>query len=587
MEDITIKTLLVAVNAKYIHTSLAVRSINSYCEENGTKIHTKEFTINNDEDFIINEIFKEKPDLLGISCYIWNIEIVLDIISTLKKILPNLKIFLGGPEASYDYEYFFDVGVDLVCIGEGERTVKEIVDKFNEQQKINLSFMDITGIAFKNGENIIQTENRELLPLDKIPFVYKNGFEDTKNKIIYYEASRGCPYSCQYCLSSLERRLRFLSEDRVVSDLGAFLENKVRQVKFVDRTFNCNKKFAMFIWKFLIDNDNGITNFHFEISADILDDEMMQLLKLARPNLFQFEIGIQSTNDDTLNEVQRKTNIDKLFEKVKQVDNLKNIHQHLDLIAGLPFEDYEIFKKSFNDVFELYPQQFQLGFLKLLKGSGLRINSEKYGIVYKSKAPYEVIYTKLISYEEMCMIKNVEELVETYYNSGKAVSTIKYCLNFFNEPFEFFEKFAEFWVNNELFYISHNKIKLYEIIYDFMKVRDNIKIEFLKDIIRFDILLNDNIKTLPSWLFEFDASIKVLEREFYNNEENIQKYIPYLCEFEPKQLARICYFGEFNFDVELAKNSDFRDIEGKIEYILFDYYKKSDIEFYYHILDIK
>lgn len=451
--------------------------------------------------------------------------------------------------------------------------------------------MDIDGIAFKNNENIIQTKTRELLPLDEIPFVYKDGFSDTKNKILYYEASRGCPYSCQYCLSSVERGLRFLSHERVTSDLKSFLDNNVRQVKFVDRTFNCNKKFAMFIWDFLITNDNGITNFHFEISADILDDDMMLLLKTARPNLFQFEIGVQSTNDNTLNEVQRNTNITKLFEKVKAIDSLSNIHQHLDLIAGLPFENYDTFKKSFNDVFSLYPQQFQLGFLKLLRGSGLRSNSEKYGIVYKDKAPYEVINTNLINYQEMCMLKNIEELVEIYYNSGKSIRAVKYSINFFQNPFDFFEKFATFWINNDLFHVSHNKMKLYEILYNFMMDISNI--EILGDVIRYDILLNDNIKTLPNWLNNDNFQMKEFEKKFYGNIDNIVKYLPHLQNFDSKQLARMCYIGKFNFDIATAERNNFRiskdfeNFECNSTYILFDYQNKNDLEFTYHILNEK
>ncbi len=294
-----------------------------------------------------------------------------------------------------------------------------------------------------------------------------------ENKILYYEASRGCPYSCQYCLSALEKGLRFLNEDRVKSDLKFFLENNVKQVKFVDRTFNCNKKYAIMIWEYLIENDNGITNFHFEISADILDDSMINVLKKARLGLFQFEIGVQSTNDSTLSEIKRKTNLQKLFEKVKIVKELKNIHQHLDLIAGLPNESYENFKSSFNDVFNIYPEQFQLGFLKLLRGSGLRINAEKYGIVFKEKAPYEVLYTKDISYNEMCNLKGIEELVEIYYNSGKAINTLKYAINFFANPFDFFEAFNFYWLENDFEKVSHNKMKLYEIIYNFIIEKTN------------------------------------------------------------------------------------------------------------------
>lgn len=585
---IKIKTLLVGINAKYIHTSLAVRSIEMYCKENNTNVNTKEFTINNDEDKIINEIYEEKPDFLGFSCYIWNINIILEIISTIKKLLPNVKIFVGGPEVSYEYDYIFEKGIDIVCIGEGEKTVKELIDKFNEKKCIDKSFENVNGIAFKLENDIIVTKDRDLLQLDEVPFVYKNGLEGTEHKILYYEASRGCPYSCQYCLSSLEKGLRFLSEKRVKEDLDFFLKNNVKQVKFVDRTFNCNKKFALLIWNYLIDNDNGITNFHFEISADIVDDDMLNVLKNARVGLFQFEIGVQSTNDATLDEIKRKTNLQKLFDKVDKIKNLKNIHQHLDLIAGLPFEDYDIFKKSFNDVFNVYPEQFQLGFLKLLKGSGLRINAEKYGIVYKDKAPYEVLYTNLIDYDKMNMLKNIEEMIETYYNSGKAINTIKYGIKFFNSPFDFFEQLATYWVKNNYNNISHSKMKLYEVIYDFFKNIKGIDNNILNEIVKFDILLNDNIKSLPVWVnTKYDNNFRDKERKFYNNKENIQKYIPHLEKYDAKQISRMCYFEKFSIDIEKMINSNFNLINKEEVYILFDYNTKNDLIYKvkYHYLE--
>ena len=585
---IKIKTLLVGINAKYIHTSLAVRSIEMYCKENNTNVSTKEFTINNDEDKIINEIYEEKPDFLGFSCYIWNINIILEIISTIKKLLPNVKIFVGGPEVSYEYDYIFEKGIDIVCIGEGEKTVKELIDRFNEKKCIDKSFENVNGIAFKLENDIIVTKDRDLLQLDEIPFVYKNGLEGTEHKILYYEASRGCPYSCQYCLSSLEKGLRFLSEKRVKEDLDFFLKNNVKQVKFVDRTFNCNKKFALLIWNYLIDNDNGITNFHFEISADIVDDDMLNVLKNARVGLFQFEIGVQSTNDATLDEIKRKTNLQKLFDKVDKIKNLKNIHQHLDLIAGLPFEDYDIFKKSFNDVFNVYPEQFQLGFLKLLKGSGLRINAEKYGIVYKDKAPYEVLYTNLIDYDKMNMLKNIEEMIEIYYNSGKAINTIKYGIKFFNSPFDFFEQLVTYWVKNNYNNISHSKMKLYEVIYIFLKNTKGIDNNVLNEIVKFDILLNDNIKSLPVWInTKYDNDFKDKERKFYNNKENIQKYVPHLEKYDTKQISRMCYFEKFSIDIEKMINSNFNLINKEEVYILFDYNTKNDLIYKvkYHYLE--
>lgn len=583
---------MIAINAKYIHTSLAVRSIKTYCDKLETKIDTREFTINNDEDSIINEVYDLKPDLLGISCYIWNIELVLNVVSSVKKILPNIKIFLGGPEVSYNYNYLFEKNIDVVCIGEGEQTVQQLVELFNQEKEINDKFGNIKGIAFKLDDKIINTEARDLLDLNDIPFVYSDiNMSDDTHRILYYEASRGCPYNCQYCLSSLEKGLRFLDDERVCSDLQFFLDNNVKQVKFVDRTFNCNKRYAMLIWGYLIKNDNGVTNFHFEISADILDDDMLCLLKTARAGLFQFEIGVQSTNDLTLSEIQRKTNLDKLFNKVIEIKSFGNIHQHLDLIAGLPFEDYNVFKNSFNDVFSLYPEQFQLGFLKLLKGSGLRENADKYGIVYKENAPYEVLFTNYIDYKTMCFIKNIEELVEIYYNSGKAINTLRYLISFYETPFELFEAFVKYWDNNDLFSVSHSKMNLYKILFEFGGIIRSVDATALREIIKFDILLNDNIKSLPDWLASNTKNIQNIQKDFYSNPENIQKYLSHLSGYNSKQLARMCYLAEFEVDMQKAIESDFKEvviIANTTTFILIDYYSKNDLVYKssYYFLDI-
>ncbi len=522
-------------------------------------------------------------------------------ISSVKKILPNTKIFLGGPEVSYNYNYLFDKNIDVVCIGEGEQTVQQLVELFNQEKEINDKFENIKGIAFKLDDKIINTEARDLLNLNDIPFVYSdiNMSEDT-HRILYYEASRGCPYNCQYCLSSLEKGLRFLDDDRVCSDLQFFLDNNVKQVKFVDRTFNCNKRYAMLIWGYLIKNDNGVTNFHFEISADILDDDMLGLLKTARAGLFQFEIGVQSTNDLTLSEIQRKTNLDKLFSKVTEIKSFGNIHQHLDLIAGLPFEDYNVFRNSFNDVFSLYPEQFQLGFLKLLKGSGLRENADKYGLVYKENAPYEVLFTNYIDYKTMCFIKNIEELVEIYYNSGKAINTLKYLISFYATPFELFEELVKYWNNHDLFSVSHSKMNLYKILFEFGESVNedkrgiNINIYVLMQIIKFDILLNDNIKSLPDWLASNTQNIKNIEKDFYSSHENIKKYLGHLSGYNSKQLARMCYLAEFEIDIQKAIETDFKEIiiatatNNVNKFILIDYYSKNDLVYKssYYFLDI-
>lgn len=332
------------------------------------------------------------------------------------------------------------------------------------------------------------------------------------------------------------------------------------------------------IWEYLIKNDNNITNFHFEISADILDEEMLSILKKARKGLFQFEVGVQSTNYNILNEIKRKTNLEKLFEKVKIVKNFGNIHQHLDLIAGLPNENYEAFKTSFNDVFSVYPEQFQVGFLKLLKGSGLRINSQKYGIIFKEKAPYEVLFTKDITYNQMCNLKGIEELVEIYYNSGKAINTIKYSMNFFDSYFDFFEKFNFYWQKNHLHKISHNKMETYKIFFEFLSNETNCDLKILKEILKFDIFLNDNIKTLPNWLEnEENNNFKEIEKAFYSNQNNINKYLPHFKEKNSKQLSKICHFYKFNINLEIAIKTEFKKIKENHTFVLFDYYTKNDL----------
>ncbi len=582
---ISIKTVFVALNAKFIHSSLALRSIRKYCGKLGINIDIVEFTINNSKEFIVSEIYKMKPDVIGFSCYIWNIEMILDIISVVKKILPKVKIVLGGPEVSYEFDYLFQKNIDIVIIGEGEKTAFEVISYFNGDI---CDIRAINGIAFFDGKSVVVTKKGIPLELDEIPFVYDDfSMEELRNKIIYYESSRGCPYKCQYCLSSVEQEVRFLSRKRVFSDLKFFLDKSVKQVKFVDRTFNCNKKFAVDIWNFLIENDNGVTNFHFEISADIIDEDMFDVLKKARRQLFQLEIGVQSTNYDTLLAIKRNTNLDKLFKKAVRIKNFKNIHQHLDLIAGLPFEDYNSFGKSFDDVYSVYPEQLQLGFLKLLRGSGLRKDAENYGIVYNEKAPYEVLFTDKVSFDEMILLKYISEMVEIYYNSGKCVNTIKFAAGYFERPFLFFEKLTLYWIDNKYHEVSHNKMKLYTIMYEFCELHID-DIDRLKDFLKFDMFLNDNVKNFPYWLEQNDFdSTKAFAKDFFGNLENVKKYVPHLENFNPKQISRMCHIEKFSYNILKSVESDFsEDCEKENCFILFDYYGKNDLignSLYYYV----
>ncbi len=542
------KVLLTALNAKYIHSSLALRSLRAYADPDGKYTAVREYTINNRVEFIVSDIYKEKPDFIGFSCYIWNIEMIKVIARRLKKVLPNTLMFFGGPEVSYDGIDFLEENAfaDLVIKGEGEGTYKNLLEAWTCGKPVT----DIKGIVYRNDKEIVENPNAEPMRLDDIPFVYDNA-EEFKNKIIYYETQRGCPYNCQYCLSSVEKGVRFLSAERVKKDLQFFLDNKVRQVKFVDRTFNCNHEHAMMIWKYIMEHDNGVTNFHMEITADILRDEAMDMLKNARRGLFQFEIGVQSTNEMTIEAIQRNAKFGGITDVVRKVAEGENIHQHLDLIAGLPYENYESFGRSFNDVYDLAPEQLQLGFLKLLKGSGLRRDAEKYGIVFADEAPYEVLYTRELDFGEMLKLKAIEEMVETFYNSGKALTAVKYAIKQMGNPFKFFEDLSVWWGINGYDEISHGKMELYGRIFEFFRQYEPLEkyVPEIKELLRFDIYLGDNMKTIPGSLDRAsNEAERAFEREFYSVSENVERYLPKLASYSPKQLLRMCRIEFFDID---------------------------------------
>ena len=497
-----------------------------------------------------------------------------NVISSIKKILPNTVIVLGGPEVSYGYKEHLEKNADFVVVGEGEATIKELIEYFIYS---DLKIEGIKGIAYKKNNEIVVNESRNLLDLDSIPFAYKYGFEDLENRIIYYETSRGCPFNCQYCLSSKDEKLRFLSLNRVQEELKIFLDENVKQVKFVDRTFNCNKVHAITIWKFLIENDNGKTNFHFEISADLLTNEMIELLKTARSGLFQFEVGIQSTNTDTLKSIKRKTDLEKLFKRLNSIE--KNINKHVDLIVGLPNESYESFKTSFNMVYNLNPNQLQIGFLKLLKGSGLRKDAEKYGIVYKEDAPYEVLYTNDISFEEIQNLKFLEDAVEIFYNSNKFDSTIKFVLEHYETPFDFYKNLAKYWEKNNYHHLSHSKMALYEIMRAFLLDEVPDKINEIDSFLKFDMYLNDNVKNLPSWAKKEQCNkTKEKIKAFYHKEENKNVYFSDLSKYTPQQLSRICHIESFDYNIiKWLDNGGF--VEKNTTYVLFKYAIKGESNF--------
>ncbi|MCT4544909.1 MAG: B12-binding domain-containing radical SAM protein [Vallitalea sp.] len=564
--------LLVGINAKFIHSNLAIRYLYKYCSKYQDNMSIVEYTINNQYDFILQEIYKKKPDILTISCYIWNIELVKELIKDYKKISPNTKIILGGPEVSYDSEELMKQysQIDAIIVGEGEQTFNELLEHYIDNKK---ELSQINGIIYSKNDCIYKNINRAPLSMDDIPFVYDEGFEGFKNKIIYYESSRGCPFNCQYCLSSIEKGVRHRSLSLVLKELQCFLDAKVVQVKFVDRTFNCNKKHALGIWKYLHEHDNGYTNFHFEISGDLLDDETIEFLSKVRPGLFQLEVGVQSTNEITINNIKRKTNFEKLTGVIKKINMGNNIHQHLDLIAGLPGEDYNSFGNSFNDVYKLEPHQLQLGFLKILNGSGLKRDAKKFEIVYKTKAPYEVLKTKELTYDEILKLKMIEEMVEIYYNSGNFFFAIKYIEKNYDKPFKLYEDLAYYWVKNGYHEMNHNKIKLYTILLEFYYDCINKQDEVIKEILRFDMYSQEKVKKFPYWL-DRNEDYKKRIIDFYKNEDNINKFIPNLKDYSSKQISRMVHLEVFPVNIIKWSKEFTKPIKKEETAVLFDYYSR-------------
>lgn len=425
----TMKILLNAINAKYIHSNLAVYSLRAYAKEYREHIRLLEYTINNRVEEILEGIYKEHADVICFSCYIWNIAYVKELIEELKKLCPNTPIWVGGPEVSYEIETLLaeNPGIDGVFIGEGEHTFKKVCRCYieTEESEWEEELLRVSGIAYrKRDKTIAFTGMAEPVDMSTIPFCYED-MEQFKNKIIYYESSRGCPFSCSYCLSSIDKKMRFRDIELVKKELGFFIKQEVPQVKFVDRTFNCSHTHAMEIWRFIKEKDLGKTNFHFEVAADLLTEEELEYIAGMRPGLIQLEIGVQSTNDVTIQEIHRTMDLEKLKAVVRRIQAPGNIHQHLDLIAGLPYEDYQTFQKSFDEIYDLKPEQLQLGFLKVLKGSYMFEHAEEYGLVYQSKPPYEVMKTNWLSFDEVLKIKQVEEMLEVYYNSHQYEVTMK------------------------------------------------------------------------------------------------------------------------------------------------------------------
>lgn len=541
------KILLVAINAKYIHSNLAVHTLRAYAEKNvrrkGLKIEIAEYTINQQRDDILRDIYERAADMVCFSCYIWNLSYIEPLVHELSKVCPGAALWLGGPEVSYDAEEVLLrlLEVKGVMRGEGERTFAELCE--------GKTLDEICGITFRREDGTIcENVRREPMDLDEVPFVYQD-MQEFEHRIVYYETSRGCPFSCSYCLSSIDKRLRFRSLPLVKKELEFFLKQEAVQVKFVDRTFNCSHSHAMEIWKFIAEHDNGITNFHFEISADLLNEEELELIRTMRPGLIQLEIGVQSTNENTIREIRRTTDFEKLSRTVEVLRHMGNVHQHLDLIAGLPYEDIESFSKSFDDVYRLRPHQLQLGFLKVLKGSYMEEKREDYGLVYKSEPPYEVLYTNWLSYEDVLKLKGIEEMVEVYYNSRQFEHTLAALVKQFDSPYHIYEKLWEYYKEKGFYSIQHKRSARYEIMLDFVKrifsqEDDSARVEYFRELLVYDYYLRENAKTRPSFAGEHLPGKETVQR-FYEEEAVSRRYLAGYEAYDKNQMRKMTHLEYF------------------------------------------
>ena len=559
------KFLLVAVNAKYIHSNPAVYSLKRFAGEYTDAVEIAEYTINNRMEDILEDIYRRKPDAIGFSCYIWNIGMVEKLMGELHKLLPQLPVFLGGPEVTYDADkllrkYPYLTGI---FIGEGEATFAQVVKYYVKKNPESLE--DIPGLMLRSG----MTPERKPLNLTDVPFLYDDMAPFT-NRIIYYETQRGCPFRCSYCLSSIDKTVRFRDIEVVKKELAFFLEKKVKQVKFVDRTFNCNHDHAMAVWQYLYDHDNGVTNFHFEIAGDILREDEIALVAKMRPGLVQFEIGVQSTNTDTLREIRRVMDIGKLKQVVAALKAAHNVHIHLDLIAGLPYEDYDSFARSFDDVYAMEPEQLQLGFLKVLKGSYMAEMAESYGLVYTDYAPYEVLYTNWLSFTEICRLKRIEEMVEIYYNSGQFAHSLPVMIADFGQgAFAFYEALADFYEEQGFFVETPSRIYRYQALLSFAKTIHPECEELYKELLLFDLYVRENLKSRPDFAPDLHDLQPVIHA-FYKKEESERRYLPHLSEIPAPQLSRMTHLEPFSYSVWAADVSEVKKLPEQA-FLLFDY----------------
>lgn len=565
------KIFLTVINAKYIHSNLAVYSLRAYAKDYQEQIAIGEYTINNRVDYILEQIYKAKPDVLCFSCYIWNMDYVEELITEYHKLCPEVPIWVGGPEVSYEVETFLaeHPQVTGVMIGEGERTFKQLCRYYVNRAG---SLEEIRGIAFRDQDSgkTIFTPVQEPMNMSDIPFCYDH-IENFENRIIYYESSRGCPFNCSYCLSSIDKKLRFRDIELVKKELAFFIEKKVPQVKFVDRTFNCRHDHAMEIWRFVKEHDNGITNFHFEISADLLNEEELALIHDMRPGLIQLEIGVQSTNEITIREIHRTMKLELLKDIVRKIQSGENIHEHLDLIAGLPYEDYATFAKSFDEIYALKPNQLQLGFLKVLKGSYMYEHAAEYEIVYHAKTPYEVMKTKWLSFDDVLKIKQVEEMLEVYYNSGQFEITMKVMEPLFESAFAMFQEFGAFYEEKGYFGMSHSRIRRAEILLEFMREQKSgdAVLQMLEESLTFDLYYRENCKSRPFWA---PSPAEFKEQTRYYCKNGVKSHV------EP-----------FHYRFPEKRKKALNEIPTRLKqpvYMLFDYENRDPLDHQAHVTEV-
>lgn len=595
------KALLVAMNAKYIHSNLGIYSIRAYGLGHGisaSELEIAEYTINQPMESVLADIYRRKPKLAAFSCYIWNIREMTELAQELHQVLPETAIWFGGPEVSYRAEELLKHYPWLtgIMIGEGEASFLELYRAYQQGSVLR----EVAGLVYRentncpgrtvlqdvseNTDRVIRTADRPLLNMDELVFPYRD-LKGLEHRIIYYESSRGCPFGCSYCLSSVERQVRLRSRELVEEELQFFLDHRVPQVKFVDRTFNCKREHAMAIWEYIQEHDNGITNFHFELSADLLDEKEIEYMKAFRPGLVQFEIGVQSTNTDTMMAIHRNSNLEQLRDRVARIHAGGNIHQHLDLIAGLPYEDYDSFRKSYNDVHAMRPDQLQLGFLKMLKGSPIEEQQEKYGLVCRKQPPYEILYTPWLPYSDILRLKQVEDMTERYYNSMQFEASRRYMESMFETPFDFYQSLGEYFRQQGYEKQHQSRLQNYQILLEFSERERKGESDILKQFMAYDLYARENLKSRPSFIEnESIPKQRQAERAFYRDDSLREQYLPGYQEYEWKQAMRMTHMEYFNYDIIEYLT------EGKMVYkktvLLFDYQRRNRLNRQAEVIDI-